>query len=247
MHRIRSRWSFWSSLSRRNPVVVAVSTAWSLLAAADLIKTEFLPAKWQAIQIVSVIPSWSCWTWAIGALSILFFAVLEGAYAEHIMKTEEFDAALKDSEQRLKGQEISATDLRAHIRDLQRNLEDRNKELEQIINSNRPELFAHGSEQLDFHETSYCNSTWDDQPHLITREAFQIANSGKTAAFEVSIDPILSDSFRIEIFRGHEDRCRKLISRRRPSIPFRWIQIHWAANLHIRKPIRYPQPHVGGD
>jgi len=60
---------------------LAIATAiWGLVGVWDLVKSEFLPDKFQSWTVVKIIPPMQWRTWVIGILGILVFVLLEGAH-----------------------------------------------------------------------------------------------------------------------------------------------------------------------
>jgi len=100
-------------------------------------------------------------------------------------------------ELRLKASEDVANDLRRYICDLQFNLKSKESDIERIINTNRPELFARIAGSLTFSESNQ-HSSWDDDPHMVCDSVLQIINSGKSTAYEVIVDPVYSETFRVD-------------------------------------------------
>jgi hypothetical protein len=76
----RDRFPYWKELFRRNPVTVATTSLYGTLAAFSLLKTEFLPDRWQHKQLIAFIPTWTWRTWLIGCLVLIIGGLLEGSY-----------------------------------------------------------------------------------------------------------------------------------------------------------------------
>jgi hypothetical protein len=76
--------------------------------------------------------------------------------------------------------------LTAEVEKHHREIEQRDKQIEHYINSNRPEVYSSYSLPLFFDERS--NFSWDAGLWLYCPQAVTLTNSGKSTAFDVSVE-----------------------------------------------------------
>lgn len=76
---LKRRLSSWNEMARGN-VIWFFAFLWGLIGAADLVKTEFLPERFQAYTAVRLIGYLSWHTWLIVCLLLLLVLVLEGGH-----------------------------------------------------------------------------------------------------------------------------------------------------------------------
>lgn len=89
MGKREGRWEFLSDVIRRNPVMSTCSLAFSVLGAADLIKSQFFPDKYQHWQIVNYLSLWSWKAWFSVVCFLAFIAVWLGAFKKDAEKNVE--------------------------------------------------------------------------------------------------------------------------------------------------------------
>ena len=68
---------YWACISPFSKWVLPVHT---VLGAIALIRDELLPAPWNSVHIISLLPSWSLATWVAIAAIILAVALVDGAF-----------------------------------------------------------------------------------------------------------------------------------------------------------------------
>lgn len=80
MHWIRQRFHSWKEIFWRKAVAL-IAGAWFVIGVWDLIKSELLPDRYQALTVVKMTPHMQWRTWLIVTLAIVILVLLEGAHA----------------------------------------------------------------------------------------------------------------------------------------------------------------------
>lgn len=76
---VEARLRSWKEIFWKKAFAI-LAVLWGLVGVWDLVKSEFLPDKYQSLTVVKMTPHMQWRTWLIGILILLVFVLLEGAH-----------------------------------------------------------------------------------------------------------------------------------------------------------------------